>query len=192
VQKIPTLFVRDPQDMSRVTREVTPGCEWVMAREGWATRKRDGTNVRVTVDSGVLVEVEKRRNPSRQEKSAGAEPGYVMANREDPSDQHIFASVDATYFKDWPDGSWPCEAVGPKIQGGAEGEHPFLLPFSLPGWAKEMRIPDGGPRDFDSLNAVLGESDWEGIVWHHPDGRMAKAKRRDFGHRWPSRVVVAP
>jgi len=25
----------------------------------------------------------------------------------------------------------------------------------------------------------------EGIVWHHPDGRMAKIKRIDFGLEWP-------
>ncbi len=28
MKKIPTLFVRDPENMSRVTEEVTPGCEW--------------------------------------------------------------------------------------------------------------------------------------------------------------------
>ena len=25
----------------------------------------------------------------------------------------------------------------------------------------------------------------EGIVWHHPDGRMVKIKRKDFGFKWP-------
>ena len=34
---------------------------------------------------------------------------------------------------------------------------------------------------------IVGENrlDIEGIVWHHPDGRMAKIKRRDFGLSWP-------
>ena len=27
----------------------------------------------------------------------------------------------------------------------------------------------------------------EGIVWHHPDGRMVKIKARDFGLPWPPR-----
>ena len=52
MNKIPTLFVRDPENMSRVTREVTPGCEWVLAGEGVATRKWDGTNVLVEVRDG--------------------------------------------------------------------------------------------------------------------------------------------
>jgi hypothetical protein len=30
------------------------------------------------------------------------------------ADKHIFAAVDATDFSKWPDGSWSCEAVGPK------------------------------------------------------------------------------
>src|SRR5207237_1222319 len=45
MQKIPTLFVRDEQDRRYVTEVVTPGCEWVMADEGQATRKFDGTCV---------------------------------------------------------------------------------------------------------------------------------------------------
>ena len=46
MRKIPTLFVRDwDGDPRYVTREVTPGCEWVMAGEGRATRKFDGTCV---------------------------------------------------------------------------------------------------------------------------------------------------
>jgi hypothetical protein len=181
VNKIPTLFVRDPQDMSRVTREVTSGCEWVLDGVGWATRKYDGTNVRVTVRDGAFVKLEKRRNPTREEKAAGAEPGYVDAEPSGPDDKHIFAAVNATDFTGWPDGSWPCEALGPKIQGGAEGVEPMLVQFSLPGWAMESAIPDGGPRTFDELKGVLSETDWEGIVWHHPDGRMAKLKCRDFG-----------
>ena len=185
MKKIPTLFVRDPANMSRVTREVTPGCEWVLAGEGSATRKWDGTNVLVEVRDGRCTAVNKRRNPSREEKAAGAEPGYVLAPHDDPQNKHIHAAVDATDFSRWPDGDWPCEALGPKIQGGADGEPPSLVPFSLPDFGYQMAIPDGGPRTWDMMHDVLGGSDWEGIVWHHPDGRMAKVKARDFGHKWP-------
>jgi hypothetical protein len=31
----------------------------------------------------------------------------------------------------------------------------------------------------------LAGKDIEGIVWHHSDGRMAKIKLRDFGHKRP-------
>jgi hypothetical protein len=45
----------------------------------------------------------------------------------------------------------------------------------------------GVPRDFEGMRAFLldalpaGDRGYiEGIVWHHPDGRMAKLKIRDF------------
>lgn len=183
MQKIPTLFVRDPANMSRVTREVTPGCEWVLAGEGFATRKWDGTNVLVEVHGGKCFAVNKRRNPTREEKAAGAEPGYVLAPHDAPENKHIHAAVDAMDFSLWPDGDWPCEALGPKIQGGADGGDPRLIPFSLPDWPK--MYAENAPRDFEGLATHLGEFNIEGIVWHHSDGRMAKIKRRDFGHRWP-------
>ena len=40
--------------------------------------------------------------------------------------------------------------------------------------------PPDVPRDYAGLAAWLRACPWEGIVWHHPDGRMAKLKRRDF------------
>ena len=35
-------------------------------------------------------------------------------------------------------------------------------------------------RDYSSLAAFLPAHDYDGIRWHHPDGRMAKLKRRDL------------
>jgi hypothetical protein len=53
--------------------------------------------------------------------------------------------------------------------------------------AKAGHIPDA-PRMFEGLRTWLAENDVEGIVWHHPDGRMAKIKARDFGlKRGPSK-----
>ena len=41
----------------------------------------------------------------------------------------------------------------------------------------------GGPRDFAGLRQYLRLGAIEGIVWHHPDGRMVKIKAKDFGFR---------
>lgn len=189
MQKIPTVFIRDPVRPQFVTREVTPGCEWVLAGDGVATRKYDGTNVRVTIQDGVCIRVEKRRNPTREQKAAGAEPGYVDASRDDPADKHIFAAVDAADFNSrrWVDGAWPCEAVGPKIQGGHEGfAAPGLIAFSLPYYVDAFGHM--APTSFDEMVTFLTvRPDWEGIVFRHPDGRMAKLKRRDLGLTWPPR-----
>src|SRR5437879_688969 len=102
MEKIPTLFVRDPENMKCVTHEVNPESAWVLAGHGTATIKKDGTNVRVTIENERCIHVEKRRNPSREEKANGAEPGYVDAHRDDPADQHIFAAVDNSNYIGWP------------------------------------------------------------------------------------------
>jgi hypothetical protein len=39
------------------------------------------------------------------------------------------------------------------------------------------------PSDFVGLREYLSGRDIEGVVWHHPDGRMAKLKGSDFGRR---------
>jgi len=48
------------------------------------------------------------------------------------------------------------------------------------------------PRTFAQLRAFLTMSRIEGIVFHHPDGRMAKIKRRDYGLPWPVSTVGEP
>ena len=64
---------------------------------------------------------------------------------------------------------------GPHVQGNPER------------LSREVLICHGGevlsdcPRDYAGLRAYLATRDIEGVVWHHPDGRMAKVKARDFG-----------
>lgn len=194
MRKIPTLFVRDDKTRKVVPR-LTPGCEWVLRGEGVPTEKLDGTNVRLTVRSGVVVRVEKRRNPSKAQKSAGIlTPWYVDAPHDDPSNKHIHAAVVGTHVRDWPDGEHPCEALGPKIQGNplcleAPTCWPFLLyPPALtlinPAW-DSVEDAFAVLRDVtrvlaSELVGAAPDMAAEGIVWHHPDGRMAKLKRKDF------------
>ncbi len=182
MQKIETIFDRD--EHFKVTSKVRIGCEWVLNREGIATEKIDGTNIRVTVNAGKITKVEKRHNPTREEKASGQEPGYIDAKREDPSDKHIFRAIDGTDTSKWPDGSWHCEAIGPKIQGNPLGlQTPICYPFSfnpivvwnVPRTYKGLR---DFFKDFDSKYSPGHKA--EGIVFHHPDGRMAKIKVRDF------------
>ncbi|SRR5260221_8683463 len=183
MDKIPTLFLRNPENMKLVTQEVNPEAAWVFAVAAVPTVKRDGTNVRVTIHQGRGIRLEKRRNPTREEKVAGAEPGYIDASRDDPSDKHLFAAFDNTEFQDWPDGAWPAEALGPKIQGGIESDIPHLYAFS---WDAQW-IEEEVPLTYDGIKAFLETHDYEGIVWHEQSaaGRMAKIKRRDFGLKWP-------
>lgn len=39
------------------------------------------------------------------------------------------------------------------------------------------------PRTFEGIREFLRWREIEGIVFHHPDGRMAKVKKKDYGMR---------
>ena len=75
--KIPTIFIRDPQNMSLVTRDINPDASWVFDGEAIPTVKKDGTNIRVTIAGWHCIHVEKRRNPTREEKALGIWQGFV-------------------------------------------------------------------------------------------------------------------
>ena len=184
MEKIPTIF--DRGDDFRVIDRIRAGCEWVFAGEGIPTEKLDGMNVRLTIRSGQLVRVEKRRNPSKIQKKAGIKDGwYVDADEFGQEDKWLFEAARKTDVSRWPDGEHSCEALGPKIQGNPLGltEH-LCVPFNL-----EIPAYDEIPRSFQGLKSALKELESkyspkqlaEGIVFHHPDGRRAKIKRKDFG-----------
>lgn len=183
MEKIPTIFERG--DDFKVTPRQRAGCEWVFAGEGVATEKLDGTNIRLTVRSGQVVRVEKRRNPSKAQKQQGVIDGwYVDADEHGREDKWIFEAVRATSTSGWPDGEHSAEALGPSIQGNQLGlERGVCVPFNL-----EVPVYEDVPRTFEGLRDALAslESRYapghlaEGIVFHHPDGRRAKIKRKDF------------
>jgi hypothetical protein len=183
MEKIPTIF--DRGDDFKVVNRPRAGCEWVFDGEGTATEKLDGTNIRVTVRSGHVVRVEKRRNPSKLQKQQGVVDGwYVDADEYGKEDRWIFEAVRGTDVAGWPDGEHPAEALGPSIQGNALGlARHMCVPFNL-----EVPRYDDVPRTFDRLRELLADLDSkfspghlaEGIVFHHPDGRRAKIKRKDF------------
>jgi hypothetical protein len=177
MKKIPTLFVRD-QNTHKVIDEVVPGCEWVLAGQGVATRKYDGTCVMLDEDGWWA---------RREIKPGKAEPegfraedfddvtlktvGWVPGNKSDwwPL---IYQAIEASGFSQIP-GTY--ELIGPKVNGNPEKResHELIL-------HGEFIIGDA-PRDFEGLRDYLTHDfPFEGIVWHHGDGRMAKLKVRDF------------
>ncbi|MFE2413842.1 hypothetical protein ACFVSN_05825 [Kitasatospora sp. NPDC057904] len=183
MEKIPTLFDRD--DAFRVVDRPRAECAWVFEGEGVPTEKLDGTNVRLTVRAGRLVRVEKRRNPTKAQKQQGIRDGwYVDTDEQAAEDKWILAAAHATDTTAWPDGEHSCEALGPRIQGNPLGvtEH-HCVPFNL-----QVPVYQDVPRTYAGLRDYLAEMESrytpgalaEGIVFHHPDGRRAKIKRKDF------------
>jgi hypothetical protein len=183
MEKIPTIF--DRGDGFKVMNQPRKGCEWVFAGEGRATEKIDGTNVRLTIRAGHVVRVEKRRNPSKIQKQQGIIDGwYVDADEFGKEDKWIYEAVKGTDVSGWPDGEHSAEAMGPHVQGNPLGlEKNLCVPFNL-----EIPSYDEVPRTYEGLKAFVSslQSKFspghlaEGIVFHHPDGRRAKIKRKDF------------
>jgi hypothetical protein len=181
MKKIPALFERDwDGDPSRVLPLVHPGCEWVLAGEGIATRKLDGTCCMVRGNR-----LYKRRELRKGERAppdfeivdADEETGKIVGwvpVGDGPDDQwHRMAFADGRGVLG--DGTY--ELIGPKVQGNPEGRVTHQL-------VRHGTIPESdAPRTFDELREWLKERDIEGIVFHHPDGRMAKIKKRDFGFK---------
>jgi hypothetical protein len=168
VEKIPTVYERDETRRGRpVTPVLKPECLWVERGEGLATIKLDGMNVKVV--GGVLY---KRQKP---DEGVYDEASYVPARRDDPADRYLFEAFLAAAA--WPDGIY--EALGPKIQGNPERYERHTLVRVVP--PEPWLILEGVPRTFEGLREFLAAHDLEGIVLHHPDGRKAKIKKRDFG-----------
>ena len=188
MKKIPTVFERDWNgDRSRVVDQVNSDCEWVLAGEGVATRKVDGTCCLVR-DGKLYKRRELRKGDDAptgfEEADHDAETGKIvgwMPVGDGPEDRYHREAWEAVGILG--DGTY--ELIGPKIQGNPEKAKGGLLVQHAHGIAGPI---EGVPRTYSGLQDWLRNKDIEGIVFHHPDGRMAKIKLRDFGLR---RAVVS-
>lgn len=179
MNKIPTMYERDWEgDRSRVTSDIHPGCEWVIAGEGRATRKYDGTCVMFDgTEWWARREVKEGKaapagfQPSEHDDETGKTVGW------EPISQSPFAKFHAeaiSHTDEWIPGTY--ELCGPKVQGNPEGytSHVVVEHSS----ADTVEVAN---RDYPGIEDALRENSIEGIVFHHPDGRMAKIKARDYG-----------
>ncbi len=176
MNKILSLFQRNYDGDRLVRDEIVPGADWVVAGEGVATRKFDGTACLVRF--GHLYkrfDAKQGKAPPPQftpaqapDQVTGHWPGWVPVGS-GPEDQWHRAA----FTGDEPNGTY--ELVGPKVQNNAEGfaDHTLVRHGA-------SVIPDA-PRDYEGLKTFLQSAWIEGIVWHHPDGRMVKIKAKDFG-----------
>ncbi len=179
MQKIPTMFERDETQRGRPVRDVIkPECQWVLDGEGYATAKLDGTNVKI--QDGELF---KRQKPKERDYDDAA---YVPCDRANPADKWAYEAFDA--LGDKMDGIY--ELCGPKVQGNPHGYRGHVLERVVPPGAivQKILVPPVD-RSFDGLRVWLNCYPFEGIVFHHDDGRMAKIKRRDFGLPWPVKQI---
>ncbi len=191
MKKMPTVFVRDfGTGPHYVTEQVTPGCEWVLAGEGTATRKYDGACVMLD---------EQGRWWGRREIKPGKEtpPYFVEADRDDvtgkvmgwePIGYSSFAKYPAEALREteencedpwtgWKPGTY--ELIGPRINGNPERyDCHWLIRHED---ADVLLLPHRSYEHLrDALLRARAEWGYEGVVFKHPDGRMAKLKAKDF------------
>lgn len=183
MKKIISLYQRN-YDTDRLVRdEVVPGAEWVLAGEGWATRKLDGTCCMIR--DGKLFkryEVKPGKTPPPDfepandvDENTGKQQGWRPVG-DGPDDQYHREAMQPGLA----DGTY--ELVGPKIQGNPEN---FPVHKLVPHDDAELILRVEPSRTFESIRLFVQVQPLEGIVWHHPDGRMVKIKGKDFGFKRP-------
>lgn len=180
MQKIISLFQRNYDGDRLVRDEVVPGAEWVIAGEGTATRKFDGACCKI--EGGQLYkryDAKKGKKPpegfipaQEPDPVTGHWPGWLKVSDTSSEDQYFREGFSMTNSNILFDGTY--ELIGPRINGNPEMTIYHVL------------VPHGdeiidAPRTFDELREWFKTQDIEGIVWHHPDGRMVKIKKKDFG-----------
>jgi hypothetical protein len=180
MQKISTLFMRDPQDRRRLTREVHRRCQWVIDGEGVAKRKYDGKCVILDEFGNWWARLEVR--PGEE-----PPPGFCTIAEDRGirvGAEPLATSPWAKYFDEAielyrPPGSerplpGTYELYGPEINGNPEDVSVHSLVYH-----SDAPLLDNSVRSYDSLREYLSDLPYEGIVWFHDDGRKAKIKRRD-------------
>lgn len=192
MKKMPCLFERDFSDKRhpKLLESVTPGCEWVFAGEGRATRKWDGTAC--LVRAGALF---KRYDAKRGKQPP---PGFEPAQEPDPITGHWAGWLPVDVRNPDPGDVWHAlawanagqlddftyELVGPRINTNHEHEetHRFIR--------HGCDILEQVPRSIAGIRAYLELAEIEGIVfWRStdPDCEKVKIRRDDFGFAWPTR-----
>ncbi|TDD97611.1 hypothetical protein [Actinomadura rubrisoli] len=191
MRKIPTVFLRDwDNNPKHVTREPNPECAWVFAGAGDATRKYDGTCVMLDEhgDWWARREVKPGKTPP---------PGFVEVGRDEETGKamgwepiaqsgfakHFEQALDHLRGSSAPTPPGTYELIGPKINGNPEHRDTHTLVCH----AHAEISPDDRDHDlrtYDTIRDLVAglatQNGWEGLVYHAPDGRMAKIKAKDF------------
>jgi len=175
--KISTLFKKNPDNLALVINEVDPQNEWALT-EGVATRKFDGSACAII--NGLLYkryDVKKGRKVPEQaipcqdaDVITGHHPHWLLCDRSKPEDKYFVEAFDSTVNLE--DGTY--ELCGEKVQGNPEK----IVGHVLIKHGSEILTP---VRTWEGLIDFLCNHDIEGIVFHHPDGRMCKIRKSDFG-----------
>ncbi|MEV6674258.1 hypothetical protein [Streptomyces sp. NPDC051162] len=186
MRKTPTLFLRDPDDRRHVLPELTPGCEWVLTGEGTPTRKYDGTCVMLDASGAWWArrEVKRDRTPPTGYVPVDFDPVTGRTTGWEPIERSGFVKFHAEALDHLPPGEdepGTYELIGPRINRNPErAERHELVRHARAAVVTGLPPVLSWENLRETCAGRLAPLGYEGIVWHHPDGRMAKLKVRDF------------
>lgn len=188
IQDMPKLecpFVRVEIDGNYVvTPEIAEGYEWVFNDDQtMAIEKLHGTNVSIILENGKITRIFNRTE----------EILFFSKGK-----KHIIESILNSFergYCDFTDGQYFGECIGPKVNGNPyKLEQHLWIPFNT--YCQEhLKYKSWGkyPKDFNTISEWFkelmplymmkkGVKDGfvEGIVFTHPDGRMAKLRKDMF------------
>ena len=176
-----------------VTSEIPDGLEWVFNDDSvLATEKLDGTDVSIVIENGMITSIWNRTN---RIPFFCKGKGFII--------EGLLESFDRGYCE-LPDGQWFGELIGPKVNGNPYNlKRHIWIPFET--YVKDhLRYKSWGkyPKTFGAISAWFEKDLFslfvrrggeifnegfgnqvtfpEGIVFVHPDGRMAKLRRDMF------------
>jgi Txe/YoeB family toxin of Txe-Axe toxin-antitoxin module len=199
MRKIKTVFVIDRDNGHVAVDKVVAGSDWVVNGEGVATIKFDGTSC--LWKDGKLWKRYDRKVKDRFRKLVGKAILEMHMFKEPPEGFEPCEETWDTKTGHWPgwvpvsdvdiwhreglDNTDPAtlvegatfELVGPRIQGNTLGLDRHML---LRHGCETVEVE----RSFAAIKDWLSNNRVEGLVFHHPDGRMAKIRRKDFGFEW--------
>lgn len=189
MKKIPTLFERvyENHKVVDVLPKVTEGMEWVLAGEGTATTKIDGSCCailngefykRYDAKKGKKVPAGAVKCQEEADPVTGHLPCWVKCDRDDPADQWFWSAYDHA-AEDCPDelqdGTY--EAIGKHFRNNSYHlDHDVLVPHG-----RDMIEVE---RTFDGIKKYLEDHYIEGIVFWKDGVPQCKIKRSDFGFKW--------
>ena len=179
--KIKSPFIRRG-DNFLVTPEIDEELRWVFEDDSVTCQEKlDGTNVSIVIENGKITRVFNRKN----EEDIWKNSPIMLAVRE---------SYNKGYCR-FEDGQYFGEAIGEKIQGNNYNIRGNIwLPYDTY-FKKHLTYKSWGkyPKDFKTISdwfkdlmplfaLSIGQKNGfvEGVVFHHPDGRMAKLRRDMF------------
>ena len=183
MKKMRTLFIKDPDQGFKVTKEIDPSCMWVYTQKNVKpTQKFDGSACAI-IDGVLYKRYDAKKGKQvpygaipcgEPDEITGHFPHWLKCNRDKPEDKYFFEAYDHYYCLS--DGTY--ELCGEKINGNPEkikNTH-YLLRHG----SKVLDITD---LSYESIKEYLSKADIEGIVFHGENGEMCKIRKIDFGFK---------